>query len=140
MCVTGSQRPSKVEGWIDIKKDDNLKINYVKDTIAYRRGNEIFLHEDLKNYPKLHEAILKHEFEHDDSTFSIKDFFHDVSSGLPKEELKAFRRSHRDLALRMMLPINRFGVNYNLIGVYIMFVAIVYLTMRSVLWIGVRLL
>ena len=126
MCVTGSQRPSNIE--------------YVKDTIAYKKGDKIYLHEDLKNFPALHEAILKHELEHDDKDFSVKDFFHDVSSGLPKDELKAFRRSHRDVALRMMLPINRFGININLCAIYIMFVGMVYLTMRATLWIGLNYL
>jgi len=130
VCVNESQRPSKIS---------DIKIHYVNDTLAYRKGNDVYLHEDLKNYPELFRSILKHEFEHDNKTFSLKDFFHDWKSGLPKEELKAFRRAHRDVALRMMLPINRFGVNYNLFVIYGLLVALVYLTMRSVLWIGLNL-
>ena len=127
MCVTGSQRPSKIS---------DIKIHYVNDTLAYRKGNDVYLHEDLKNYPELFRSILKHEFEHDNKTFSLKDFFHDWKSGLPKEELKAFRRAHRDVALRMMLPINRFGINYNLIAIYILLVALTWGIMKVTLWIG----
>ena len=127
MCVNGSQRPSKIS---------DIKIHYVNDTLAYRKGNDVYLHEDLKNYPELFRSILKHEFEHDNKTFSLKDFFHDWKSGLPKAELKAFRQAHRDVALRMMLPINRFGINYNLIAIYILLVALTWGIMKVTLWIG----
>ena len=116
-----------------------MKITYVTDTLAYRKGDMVYLHEDLKNYPALHGAILDHEFGHDNKIFSISDLKHDIHSGLPKAELKAFRQAHRDVALRMMLPINRFGVNYNLIAIYILLVALTWGIMKVTLWIGLNL-
>jgi hypothetical protein len=116
----------------------NEEIIYTNDTLAHRIGNKIYLHEDLKHnqYIHLHKALLQHELDHVDA-ITFKDLLLDLKQpGIPQDELRTFRRNHRDIALRMMSPINRFGVNYNLILVYIIMVALVYSVMRGTLWIA----
>jgi len=128
MCISESQRPSQ------------QKITYVKDAFAYMDKDGIYLHEDLPNYPALHRAILGHENDHQQGGFTVKDLLLDLKGGLPKEELKAFKKAHPWVVLRMMSPINKFGTNYNLLIIYILLIGLVYGTMRLVLWIGANLL
>jgi hypothetical protein len=116
------------------------KVTYVKDAFAYMTDEGIFLHEDLPNYPELHRAILEHETQHQQGGFTFKDLLLDLKGGLPKDELKAFKKAHPWVVLRMMSPINKFGTNYNLLILYILLVGLVYGTMRLVLWIGLNLL
>lgn len=57
-----------------------VEIKYVKWGLAARFGNVIELHEDLKNYPKLHDAIIEHEMLHDESSgYTVNDFLNDIN-------------------------------------------------------------
>lgn len=53
---------------------DVPNIIYVDWGLANNFGSFIELHKDLKDYPDLHEKILKHELSHTNKTFSWTDF------------------------------------------------------------------
>lgn len=56
-----------------------MQIEYVPWGLANRYNHTIELNENLKQYPKLHDAILTHEFSHtDEKGFSKKDFLIDI--------------------------------------------------------------
>ena len=86
-----------------------VKIYYIKGAMGYRQDNNIFLHEDLKlaKYEKLHKAILEHELAHVDK-ITLKDFWMDLNPGFPRDELRMFKKEHKEVIFRMMSPINRF--------------------------------
>lgn len=112
-------------------------IKYVKDAFAYTDGTAIYLHEDLQKpeYQHLHDAVLHHELNHTDKTFTWKEFAMDLKCDMPKKELKEFTRTHQDIAFRMMLPINRFGINVNLFIIYGILIGLVYIILWEILWI-----
>ena len=58
-----------------------MKIEYVDSGIANNFGDRIEMHKGLKEYPHLHDAILKHELEHSNvSGFTRYDFMHDIGT------------------------------------------------------------
>ena len=110
-----------------------LKIKYINDTFAHKSNGVIYLNKDLKKYPNLHKAVLRHEREHElHDDFTLYDLLHDLKSTLPKEEFTAWKRTHRKQALRMMMPINKFGINYNLIVIY----SLMILSVGVIVWIS----
>ena len=52
--------------------------------MAYRINDNIYLNKNLKKYPKLYKAILKHEKEHSDG-FEFKDIMIDLKGKHLKE-------------------------------------------------------
>ena len=56
-----------------------MKIKYINYGTGNRVGNIIYLNKDLKKYPKLHDAILKHEIKHT-GMFSMFDFNLDLTN------------------------------------------------------------
>ena len=121
--------------------NEDIKIIYVNNTFAYRQGNKIYMHEDLKHnkYIHLHRALLDHELQHvDDVTFA--DFLHDLKFRMPKDEYNDFKRTHRDVMFRMRLPINRFGINYNLLIIDASLVIMTVLVYLVTLWLSLKLL
>jgi len=55
-----------------------MQIEYVPYGIANKYAHKIELNENLKQFPKLHDAILQHEFKHTDAKgFNRKDFMLD---------------------------------------------------------------
>lgn len=54
-----------------------VEIKYISYGLACRIENIIYLNENLKKYPELHDAILKHEKAHS-SGFVLKDLVNDV--------------------------------------------------------------
>ena len=112
-----------------------VEVIYTTGTIAHRVGNTIYMHEDLKNYPRLHKAILDHELTHTTETFTLKELLMDINPGLPKDDVKAFRKKHFKTALYMLLPINRWGVNVNLLVIYSIMLVSIYVGLRSLIWI-----
>lgn len=57
-----------------------MEIRYVNHSIGNNFGSFIELNENLKKYPKLHDAILAHELDHTDiEGFNKKDFLLDIS-------------------------------------------------------------
>jgi hypothetical protein len=55
-----------------VRKEDKIKIKEISYAVGFRIGNNIYLNKELKAYPDLRKAILKHELEHTDG-FSWKD-------------------------------------------------------------------
>jgi len=58
-----------------------IPVKYTKWGLANRFDDSIELNENLKKYPKLHAQLLKHELEHTNEKFTMKDLKHDLSSG-----------------------------------------------------------
>ena len=94
-----------------------MQVKYIKDTFAHKSEGIIYLNEDLPTYTKLHDAVLEHERSHElHDNFTFKDFFLDLfaSGKLPKDEFKAWKKTHKDVVRRMMMPYNKFGFNANI--------------------------
>lgn len=72
-----------------------MEIIEVNHSIANRFENHIEINKYLKEYPELYGPILKHELEHTDRTFSLKDFSQDVSTkDISKLKLLSFMFKH----------------------------------------------
>ena len=99
---------------------------YINVGIACRVGDKIFLNKQLKYYPKLRNAIIKHEKNHTDE-FTIKDIFLDLNI----EELSGVRREYYKFIAQNpsswieFLPIKKYGevllFNFPLLLVWIFF-------------------
>ena len=57
-----------------------MEVRYVKWGLANNFGTFIELNENLKDYPKLHDSILQHEFQHTDKLFTLHDLNHDLKN------------------------------------------------------------
>lgn len=57
-----------------------IPIIAVNHGVANRFQDCIEVNKHLEKYPKLYFPIIKHELEHTDSFFSVKDFKHDINS------------------------------------------------------------
>ena len=55
-----------------------MKIEYVSHSLGNNFGDTIELNENLKDYPNLHDSILKHELEHSSKLFTISDLKLDI--------------------------------------------------------------
>ena len=66
-----------------MKKITKLPIIETEIGLANNYGTHIEIHKDLKDYPDLYFPILKHELEHTQEAWSLKDFEHDFGS-VPK--------------------------------------------------------
>lgn len=66
-------------------------IKYIKHGIACRINDRIYLHRDLKHYPALQRAIIKHEKEHTDG-FTKKDIIMDFKGLYLKDVKKDYYR------------------------------------------------
>jgi len=66
-----------------------MKIKYIDYGVGNRVGNMIYLNKNLKKYPKLHQAILKHEKLHSVS-WNFKDFLLDLNN----KEIKKVKREY----------------------------------------------
>lgn len=56
-----------------------MNVTYSEWGLANRYDNEIELNVGLKEYPELHDKILKHELGHEAGSFTLKDFKHDLT-------------------------------------------------------------
>jgi len=56
-----------------------LDIQYVETGLGNNFGTHIELNKNLKEYPKLHDAILNHELRHTDKLFTWKDLKNDLT-------------------------------------------------------------
>lgn len=84
-----------------------MKIIKINHGIACRIGNKIYINKKLENYPKLNEAILRHEKEHSDN-FNMNDIKIDLSishlKGIKKEYYKFILQNPSSLT--ELLPIS----------------------------------
>ena len=71
-------------------KNNKLPVKYVNYSIANRFSDRIELNKDLKQYPSLHKAILKHERSHTNKEFSWHDFMLDLKGAGNRKELFKF--------------------------------------------------
>ncbi len=116
-----------------------MKIIEVNHSIANRYDGVIEINENLKKYPELYKPILKHELEHTDKPWSIKDFKLDFTSDtkVPQWKLLKFMFKHPRAFLQWS-PIlyNRerkaFVIDVNLFIMYFFMIGIFSL----VLWLG----
>lgn len=87
-----------------------VKINYINWGIASRVGKNVYMNWRLKSYPRLRNALLKHEKGHTDD-FTIKDFIHDVEvkdiKGLKQEYYKFIIQNPTSWV--EYLPIKKYG-------------------------------
>lgn len=83
-----------------------MEIRYVGSAIANNFGDYIELNENLKKYPKLHDAILKHELKHTkESGFTKEDFMLDIGeSTINNKELLSFVVKH-PASLLQIVPV-----------------------------------
>jgi len=63
-----------------------MKTKYIDWGIGNRVGNTIYLNKNLKQYPRLHKAILEHEKNHSDD-WELKDLVMDLQI----DELKGLK-------------------------------------------------
>lgn len=82
-----------------------MEIRYVKHGIANNFGEYIELNENLKKYPKLHDALLKHELSHTNKPgFTKEDFMLDMNSGeVSYKQLLKFMINHPS-SLSQVMP------------------------------------
>lgn len=84
-----------------------MEIRYVPFGIANNFGEYIEVNENLKKYPKLHDAILRHELSHTNIPgFTLKDFMLDMSAPqkISNKQLISFM-IHHPRAMKQFLPI-----------------------------------
>jgi len=83
----------------------NPIIKEIDKGIAFRLGNTIYLHKNLKNYPNLRKSLLKHELKHTDnykfSDFKLDAFGTDLKN--VKKEYYIFLLTQRG-AWKQLLP------------------------------------
>ena len=56
-----------------------MEVKYVNWGLANNFGTHIELNKNLKDYPHLHENILKHELNHSDKFFTLDDLKQDIT-------------------------------------------------------------
>ena len=82
-----------------------VTIKEIDKGMAFRLGNTIYLHKNLKNYPILRKALLNHELKHTDnyklSDFKLDSFGNDLK--LVKKEYYKFLFTNKG-AWKQLLP------------------------------------
>lgn len=83
-CPGQFQRESR-EQVVNVSRElmgsDEVEIRYVKKGVANRFDTHIEMHEDLKQFPDLHNRILEHELKHSDKGVTKQDIVMDIYSG-----------------------------------------------------------
>lgn len=111
-----------------------MKIEYTNHSIGNNFGDTIELNEALKNYPRLHDAILMHELKHTNKPFSKEDLLLDLNeSSVDKKELIKFMFKHPK-SFYQMFPFywtkkHGFVFDINLILIYFAFIFVLTITM-----------
>lgn len=83
-----------------------MRIEYVDTGIANRFEDRIELNENLKKYPQLHDAILKHEMSHTDKPgFTKEDFLLDISDSTIDNKMLLNFMVHHPKSLFQFLPV-----------------------------------
>lgn len=102
----------------------HIPIYKVNHGIANRFADCIEVNKYLPDYPDLYYPIIKHELEHTDKTFSLRDFKHDLNSEskINRIQLLKFMFKHPK-SFTQILPIyytkrRKFVVDINLLIVY----------------------
>ena len=117
-----------------------LEVKYVDYGIANNFGTHIEMNKHLKDYPDLHEAILKHEMGHTDRIFTKQDLIADLKPlRIKKRILFRFMIRHPK-ALFQFLPIyitKKHGLVYD-INLILIYSFIISISMLSV-WLGFKL-
>ena len=67
-----------------------MEIREVDYGIANNFGDYIEINKELKKFPKLYDAVLKHELKHTKKRFSLKDLSIDVVNNIDTKELIKF--------------------------------------------------
>jgi hypothetical protein len=91
-----------------------MEVVYSKWGIGNNFGDFIELNENLKNYPKLHKAILAHEMSHtSDSGFTKKDLILDLSENrISNSELMKFIIKHPRSLVQFSPIYKKYGIFY----------------------------
>lgn len=66
----------------------------VANRFDYGKWEEIEIHKNLINYPKLYKGILEHEFAHHEGNHKFGDLLLDLHDGIPKPGLMKFIREN----------------------------------------------
>lgn len=78
---------------------DKMVIHYVNYCMGSRVGNDIYLHNKLKQFPLFHKHILDHELQHSIG-FNMKDFLLDLLPEKKSKELKKEIASFKQILTR----------------------------------------
>tara|TARA_R100000501_G_C2595266_1_gene94027 strand:- start:104 stop:460 length:357 start_codon:yes stop_codon:yes gene_type:complete len=105
-----------------------MKIKYIDYGVGNRVSDIIYLNKNLKKYPKLHKAILKHEKKHT-SNWDFSDFMLDLKNdeikGVKKDFYKFLFKHPKSLL--NYFPILKLGetwcIDITLIIIYIFFLS-----------------
>lgn len=81
-------------------------IIYVKNGLGHKIGNNIYLHEDLKQYPKLHDYVVKHEIGHTSGSYGIPDILNEFKINIPNVIKLAYFSLTRPSTWSDALPIS----------------------------------
>lgn len=89
-----------------------MEIRYVPHAIANNFGSYIELNENLKKYPDLHDALLKHELSHTHSQgFTKEDLIIDLTeTGVKNKDLIRFMLKHPKSFLQLVPLYKKSGV------------------------------
>lgn len=119
-----------------------MKIIEVNHSIANRFDNYIEINKHLRDYPNLLEPILKHELQHTDKAWSVKDFKLDFLSNneVNQLDLLKFMIKHPSSFVQIS-PIlysrkKGFIVDINLLIMYLIFGVLII----STIYVGVKYL
>jgi len=113
-----------------------MDIRYVNWGIGNNFGKYIELNKNLKLYPQLHDAILKHELSHTDKFIAVKDFKLDLNEDkkIGAFDILRFMFWHPK-ALTQLLPLywtRKKGFVYD-INLTIMYIILIVLLSSSVI-------
>ncbi len=72
-----------------------MQVEYIRHGVGFRVGNKIYLNENLKAEPELHNAILNHEKKHT-GKFTLIDLELDISN----KEIKPFKKQYWKFILK----------------------------------------
>ena len=110
-----------------------MKIEYVSSGIGNNFGDVIELNEHLKEYPELHDVVLKHELSHTDQAFTFKDLKLDLEdSKIDKLQMLKFMLKYPK-SFSQLLPFyyskkHGFVYDINLILIYLVTLSIFSIT------------
>lgn len=112
-----------------------MHTEYITHGVGFRVGNQIFLNENLKSNPELHNAILKHERKHT-GRFSRADLELDLKgkhiTGLKKQYYKFIINNPKSLT--QFIPILKIDGNWTL-DLGILFIWLFSIFIGAMVWI-----
>lgn len=109
-----------------------MKIEYVSHGLGNNFGDVIEINRNLIYYPELYNIVLKHELEHSDKIFSLKDLKLDLTQKANSWDMLKFMFKHPK-SFSQLLPFyysrkHGFVYDINLILIYCFLIGLILLT------------